>query len=73
MARSVRARLLCHLVRCDNCGRLLEQHIYLYGAADVGEKPGPLRLCLREACIGSPRGAKVRAVMSKGQGATNSV
>jgi hypothetical protein len=29
-----------------------------------GRKPGPLRLCLREACIGSPRDAKVRAALA---------
>ncbi len=39
------------------------QHIYLYSATDDVRKPGPLRLCLRPACIGEPRDAKVRVAL----------
>lgn len=35
--------------RCDHCGRSLGPHLYLYGAADAGTRPGPLRLCV--ACV----------------------
>lgn len=32
--------------RCDHCGRALGPHLYLYGAAETGARPGPLRLCV---------------------------
>lgn len=36
--------------RCSDCGRRIEgPHIYLYGMADIGDRPWSLRYCPR--CI----------------------
>jgi len=34
---------------CDDCGRIIPQgssYLYLYGMAEISDKPYPLRICL---------------------------
>lgn len=43
---------------CDACGRLIAgPHVYLYGSADVGDKPSALRPHV--ACCGDSREPKI--------------
>lgn len=48
--------------RCDDCGRLLGPHIYLYGRAHETESPGPMRLCVAHVTDPSP---KVQAALAE--------
>jgi hypothetical protein len=49
--------------RCDECGRLLGPHIYLYGRAHETEPPGAMRLCV--AHLTETTDPKVRAALDE--------
>lgn len=50
-----------HARRCDECGRLLGPHIYLYGRADAVDLPSALRLCAEHVADPDP---KVQAALA---------
>ncbi|NJO83528.1 MAG: hypothetical protein HC828_12395 [Blastochloris sp.] len=51
---------------CDNCGKLiLEPHLYLYGAADVGDKPSGARLHLDCTAWPHPKILAARAIYER--------
>lgn len=41
--------------RCDDCGKLLGPHIYLYGRAHDTEPPAAMRLCVGHVADPDPR------------------
>ena len=51
--------------RCDECGRLLGPHLYLYGRAHETERPYALRLCV--AHCAETNDPKVRAALAEAQ------
>lgn len=54
---------------CDWCERgVTGPHIYLYGMADVGRRPRPLRYCLR-CCreYMQPRSEKFRSALARAE------
>ena len=48
---------------CDWCGKAIEgHHIYLYGMADIGQTPFPLRLHIQ--CVQGGKDAKIKALLA---------
>ena len=47
---------------CDECGRRLGPHIYLYGRAHDTDSPNALRLCLTH--LGATADTKIRAALA---------
>lgn len=52
-----------HGRKCDDCGRIIGPHIYMYGMSDYGDKPGSVRFCIK--CAITLRSKKVIELIEK--------